>query len=859
MKKSLCRGLIAFTSLAALASCQDYEGGFSNDLIKKAEYAKQFEKTFGTPDPNQDWSMATRVKANVNLPQISGTSQMNILTCDPSNPDARLLAQATLQNGQVSIDFDAIKGADKVFVTIAQNNEYKAYSEFSIVNGALNINNSLNSGTRATLEDPIPVCEPYANGYDATAGVVTSECVEGATVPFPIVWKDGTIEEYKTQYSSAFDYTLYLSHNFATKGTKTIGNFYQISNLAKTPAPGQSLNLMYNLYEVYTKADGTQVEGPFKEGGNSVKKYLGEKDAHEVDLQKDALLVTLGGETTLTYVGKGTDHKNDIGYFYYPKAKESEYYRSDGTLDFEKVPKFVCFKDMSNTGDLITGKNPYNFTQTIAWNTQQFQYSVGKSGGTDKWEYWDSGVHYEGDWKDVTYTGTTFKLAYFGDDATETGTYDFPADYVVGFFGVKTGGDNYVTTNHCHVYCTVASVEKNYFNDYPRGATFKFKGNTYMGLEDNTDYDINDYLFVLTGFDDSDVPDVTPDPEITYPIKWHKNYDGTHHENDDDLHSKQDLTDGSSYIQPSDPAREGYTFMGWAEEPDGTPSMTISATVESAGKCYYAIWEEIPTPVTIKWHKNYDGTHHTSDDDLHATNNVNSGDTYSKPSSNPQPQPGKVFVGWAEDPDANTVLTDEQLTDLSATEDKCYYAIYRDLEYVSWIFACEDLGGSFDYDFNDVVWEVRYSSDTKTLEARLLAAGGTLPFTLVYNSTPIVTKADAFGNTSTVFIQPNPTRWYEVGTVESWSASNSADREKFQVVVDQTSYEGDSSASSSIISTSSENGNKTPQVIVLPYQWCWPTEGTNICSAYTEFTEWVSDASWSSWSSHKQEGKTVNR
>ena len=139
MKKSLCRGLIAFTSLAALASCQDYDGGFSNDLIKKAEYAKQFEKTFGTPDPNQDWSMATLVKANVNLPGLSGTAKMNICTGDPRNAETRLLAQIMLKDGQGSIDFDAIKGADNVFVTVEQDGEYKVFSQYALQNGMLNI------------------------------------------------------------------------------------------------------------------------------------------------------------------------------------------------------------------------------------------------------------------------------------------------------------------------------------------------------------------------------------------------------------------------------------------------------------------------------------------------------------------------------------------------------------------------------------------------------------------------------------------------------------------------------------------------------------------------------------------------
>ena len=44
-----------------------------------------------------------------------------------------------------------------------------------------------------------------------------------------------------------------------------------------------------------------------------------------------------------------------------------------------------------------------------------------------------------------------------------------------------------------------------------------------------------------------------------------------------------------------------------------------------------------------------------------------------------------------------------------------------------WIIACEDLGGSLDFDFNDVVFGISHVAGETTARVTALAAGGTLP------------------------------------------------------------------------------------------------------------------------------------
>ncbi|MDE6654851.1 MAG: hypothetical protein K2K37_10760 [Muribaculaceae bacterium] len=55
-----------------------------------------------------------------------------------------------------------------------------------------------------------------------------------------------------------------------------------------------------------------------------------------------------------------------------------------------------------------------------------------------------------------------------------------------------------------------------------------------------------------------------------------------------------------------------------------------------------------------------------------------------------------------------------------------------DDEVFPWIVACEDLGGTGDYDFNDIVFGVEHIAGTRFVYVTALAAGGTLPTRLYY-------------------------------------------------------------------------------------------------------------------------------
>lgn len=60
--------------------------------------------------------------------------------------------------------------------------------------------------------------------------------------------------------------------------------------------------------------------------------------------------------------------------------------------------------------------------------------------------------------------------------------------------------------------------------------------------------------------------------------------------------------------------------------------------------------------------------------------------------------------------------------------------IEEDPTAATWILACEDLGGTFDWDFNDVVFKVSHISGETTANITPLAAGGTLASYIFYEN-----------------------------------------------------------------------------------------------------------------------------
>lgn len=182
---------------------------------------------------------------------------------------------------------------------------------------------------------------------------------------------------------------------------------------------------------------------------------------------------------------------------------------------------------------------------------------------------------------------------------------------------------------------------------------------------------------------------------------------------------------------------------------------------------------------------------------------------------------------------------------------------------MSWLLACEDLGSTDDYDFNDIVVEVsRVDSDTNNdskLIVKCLAAGGTLPANIYYNTTFIGESHDMLGSESTTQMIntvggiTKTSKEVEItdGITQNWTLSDNI--HNFKIVVTQ---EGGDAKSEQI---KAPTAGEVPQMLILPGKWEWPTERTSIEDAYPYFTNWSADATLKNWEDVKVDEKVIKR
>lgn len=176
----------------------------------------------------------------------------------------------------------------------------------------------------------------------------------------------------------------------------------------------------------------------------------------------------------------------------------------------------------------------------------------------------------------------------------------------------------------------------------------------------------------------------------------------------------------------------------------------------------------------------------------------------------------------------------------------------------TFIFACEDLGTSDDFDFNDVVFSVSHVAGETKAVVTVLAAGGTLDAYIEYDNNELGEVHSMLGaepgmmtNTSEKGIT-HTHAGKEISVAGDWTLANSSDKFRVRVV----NLEGNSSHSEYV---EAPKEGEAPQMIILPSEWEWPTERTNIKDAYPGFVNWVKDATISDWNATKKEDLVVKR
>jgi len=204
-----------------------------------------------------------------------------------------------------------------------------------------------------------------------------------------------------------------------------------------------------------------------------------------------------------------------------------------------------------------------------------------------------------------------------------------------------------------------------------------------------------------------------------------------------------------------------------------------------------------------------------------------------------------------------------------------------DPEPYEWIIAAEDLGNTYDWDFNDMVVGVSYvasndASVANKIKVRPLAAGGTMPVYLMFDN-PASGKTEKVGKELHSWLGASTLSPVNVGAngeeksgeaVEiewtgaddfslaanidntSWLTGESGNMGGFWLLVDsENKYASETDFSSvkndgdvqCVKPNLTAGDSYVPQMICVGTEWCWPQEEQPIHEVYSGFKPWLSD------------------
>lgn len=200
-----------------------------------------------------------------------------------------------------------------------------------------------------------------------------------------------------------------------------------------------------------------------------------------------------------------------------------------------------------------------------------------------------------------------------------------------------------------------------------------------------------------------------------------------------------------------------------------------------------------------------------------------------------------------------------------------------------WMLAYEDLGNSFDWDYNDVVLCVGHVSGLTTAKITPLAAGGTLASNIYFDNQDLGEIHQLFGQKETTSGNYTPVNIADRGNIGMYqnvtvsedfsmtalsdyeSGSSDAVSDHRGIVIKVTPAGGGEQKAAEIV-YSLENTGKTPEVFCIPRswetqeateaegtttrywrEWRWPKEFANINEAYPRFAAWAKDRTDNDW------------
>lgn len=527
-KLLLSCALITASGTFFLSSCSK-DSNLYDPNQKVNEYNNSWNQQFGAIDPTQDWNVATTVSATAACPTIAGESEMRIYSDAPLENESNLMAVTKLTNGAGSISFDAKKAANHVFVSI-KNSEglFKIYNYYAIVNGTVNITPSdyitpTRSGFTRAANCPVTKGEKKVLPnikFTFDTGVIKYKGGWGQNILSVEEWKEFVKKRedgglfYDVPFEQIFENGIFKGFDWSKP---------RAGSEISTEDRNVELTLLNGVAQeeavpCWTLGQGYKLFGPgtfFKE---YIRYYYNEKMSLYTNgiedlkkVEKGFSIVTEGGEIKLPMVYGATQNINQLGYVYY----------KDGQ-DPLAQPHYILIKDAQ----------PLNNIYFNSWKGQKLENNMQLA----NWNKADEPIF--GKSKDTKMYGTSYKLAFFGENHDQEATYNFPAGYHIVFFIAPHQPHNGTYTESNYNYslpelnkrinhkdgntdCPTYITEKDQWGNQVsargaiKAASWTFNGQTFLGFEDGGgDEDLNDIVFWVQGQYKAPEPPITvPDPD----------------------------------------------------------------------------------------------------------------------------------------------------------------------------------------------------------------------------------------------------------------------------------------------------------------------------------------------------------
>ena len=800
--------LLLAGAAALMASCQDYEPA-NEQMTKEAAYNYEFERQFGPVDPNHDWSMATRVTANIDLSDApEGTYEVKIF----SEKNGYLLTKAIVENS-AQISFDAIKGESSVRI-LARKTSALGLSVingyFPIVDGEVN---TAKEGTRAPST---------AEQCNTTVG---TEITDLGTYSWCYLPAQGDPLNGGTQLSlPSNDDIYYITTQEGQDYSKNGNGIYKVTHNG-----------------VDTYMDMFQIKDIL--GSTSTWKYYSLKHDHKIYSWDSNWNSDWDDDPDIQYEGSNKYKLIDayiFPYYYYPayisKSWVNQPYAEEIQISYES--EFYYLNDVYKNVDPETKVLYDELLPLVSPYYPDSYFTEGEDNRTLYKDKFDYNVEYV-----LTEDGPiTFTNVFYGSDF----------DNQMGYFYWRetdnmTPEEKIAARRNARRY---VFMNNTYPNQAIEGLTYSNGDQAYniACFEENGNYHVPQTTQMSTGWLQGD-----PCPHAGHYVQgvtYHLAYFG------------EDYTDATgSYTFPEGLHIGFFLFAGKHVRWHNNDQSSNIADNRGTGLRYSIQEMNIEKGTNDKhwWAQETAPGVYNPDEERPDVGEVFAV-TYS--------YKGTVVVGFEDHTDYDE---NDLLFFISAPINPPHEITTE--EENTWIVACEDLGGTYDYDFNDLVFEVTlHTTTTETSTSggssagssvsfssevlfRPLAAGGTLPAKVYLGETEIGEIHALLGGSGTSTSTPinvgpkgssvsltglDPT---QVNTGETYYTSIAGVLEDIKIVV---TNEGDKDAAE-ITAPNQDKTSNIPQMLLLPKGWDWPCEQTHIYNVYPEFENWATDMTKNGW------------